>query len=563
MLKSMITQPEEERREEEMSSDEGDDSSISLIGRGTWLDRVAKEIIEREKNLKRDLSSIRVESGLGASGIPHIGSLGDAARAYGVKLALNEAGFASELIAYSDDMDALRKVPSGMPEWLSNDLAKPVSEITDPFNCHKSYGAHMSSLLLEGLDKLKLKYIFQSGYDSYKKGFLVKQIDLILRNSELIGDKIEELTGQKKYLETLPYFPRCSKCHRLNVAHAYKYEPSEMKVYYKCSGDEIGKKWIEGCGNEGAADVRLGEGKLSWKVEFAARWAAFDIRFEAHGKELTDSVKINDWICDNVLGFPHPYHVVYELFQDKSGRKMSKSVGNLVSAQKWLTLASPQSLLLVYYKRIVGARNISEEDVPSYMDEFDSLEDLYFGKSKEQNSLKAARLKGIYYYSNLAEPPKSPSQHVPYRLLVELASVAPEENSEDYVAKRLVDYKVVRSIDDQVRERIRYAITWSKEFTLNSGQVTISPEEREAISDLVPKIESQTDPQQIQTTIFETARAHGIEPSKLFGAIYRVLLGSERGPRLGPYIADLGPAKVAQKLKDAANATDTVSEPAR
>ncbi len=529
-----------------------DQEEYSTIGRGTWLDKVAKEIVDREKKLGRDLSRIRVESGLGASGIPHIGSLGDAARAYGVKLALDEAGYQSELIAYSDDMDALRKVPAGLPDWLKNDIAKPVSEIKDPFDCHKSYGAHMSALLIEGLDLLGIRYKFQSGYESYKKGLLVKQIDLILRNAGVIGNKIEELTGQEKYHETLPYFPQCSNCHRLNVAHAYRYDPQEMRVYYKCTGDEIGKKWVEGCGHEGAADIRKGEGKLSWKVEFSARWAAFDIRFEAHGKELTDSVRINDWICDNVLSFPHPYHVVYELFQDKGGRKISKSVGNLVLPQKWLSLASPQSLLLVYFKRIIGARNISEEDIPAYMDEFDNLEDLYFGRVKEPNKAKEARLKGLYYYAYLRNPPSGPSQHVPYRMLVELATVAPPENSESYVAKRLLDYGAVKTIDDKLGVRIRYALNWSKEFTLQPERVELTTKEKETVTDLVSKIESQEDQQVIQTMIFETARSHGLEPAQLFRALYRMLFGVDRGPRLGPYIMDVGPAKVARKLKDVA-----------
>ncbi|HYB04551.1 MAG TPA: lysine--tRNA ligase, partial [Nitrososphaerales archaeon] len=147
-------------------SGSAEDSSTEIIGRGTWLDRVAREIIEREKTLGRSLDRIRVESGLGASGIPHIGSIGDAARAFGVKLALEEAGFHSELIAYSDDMDALRKVPAGMPDWLQNDIGKPVSEIRDPFDCHHSYGEHMSSLLRDGLDKLGVRYTFQSGYEA-------------------------------------------------------------------------------------------------------------------------------------------------------------------------------------------------------------------------------------------------------------------------------------------------------------------------------------------------------------------------------------------------------------
>jgi lysyl-tRNA synthetase class 1 len=552
MLKVMSEEETQETLEEQQEGTDPNEESPSLIGRGTWLDRVASEVIKRERELGRDLATLRVESGLGASGIPHIGSLGDAARAYGVKLALEEAGCQSQLIAYSDDMDALRKVPAGLPEWLNSEIAKPVSEIKDPFeDGHASYGAHMSALLLESLDSLGLKYRFQSGSDSYKNGLLTREIDLILRNASLIGEKIQELTGQQKYLETLPYFPQCSKCHRLNVAHAYRYDPLEMKVYYKCTGDEIGKKRVEGCGNEGAADIRKGEGKLSWKVEFAARWSAFDIRFEAHGKELRDSVRINDWICDNILKFPHPYHVVYELFQDKSGKKISKSVGNLVSPQKWLSLASPQSLLLVYYKRIVGARNISEENIPTYMDEFDYHEDVYFGKVREPNKMKEARLKGIYYYANLAHPPSSPSQHIPYRLLVELAWAAPHDRGEEYIARRLIDYKAIREISDDVKRRIKYALNWSREFTLAKEQVEMTILQKEAVIDLSSKILGQRDPQTIQTLIFDVSRSHKIEPSEFFSLLYRILLGVERGPRLGPYIVDLGADKVAQKLKDA------------
>lgn len=524
-------------------------SEQGVIGRGTWLDRVAKEIVDREKSLGRELGNIRVESGLGASGFPHIGSLGDAARAFGIKLALENAGFKSELIAYSDDMDALRKVPAGLPDWLEDEIGKPVSEIKDPFGCHSSYGEHMSSLLLDGLDKIGADYNFQSGYKAYKSGLLVKQIDLILRNAEIIGRKNEELTGQKKYLESLPYFPQCEKCRRLNVARPFKYDQSEMKVYYKCTGDEIGRKWVNGCGHEGVADIRKGEGKLSWKVEFAARWAALSIRFEAHGKELTDSVKINDWISDNILEFPHPYHVVYELFQDKAGKKISKSVGNLVTPQKWLTLASPQSLLLVYFKRIVGARNISEEDVPLYMDEYDQLEDLYFGKAREENKMKEARLKGLYFYSNLSKPPTAPTQHIPYRLLVELASVAPGPNPEDYVEKRLIDYRAIRQVDQDVKKRISYSLNWAKEFSLEESEIETSEREKKAMIVLASKLSEESDPQAIQALIFETARSFEMEPPEFFKLLYKALLGVDRGPRLGPYIRDIGSSKVAEKLR--------------
>ncbi|MDQ3848636.1 MAG: lysine--tRNA ligase, partial [Thermoproteota archaeon] len=171
-----------------------------VIGKGTWIDKVADTLIRREKKLGRNLSLIRVESGLGASGIPHIGSMADAVRSYGIALALQNFGFKSELIAYSDDMDGLRKIPKGLPNWLHDHIARPVSNIPDPFgSCHTSYGMHMSNLLLEGLDKAGINYRFQSGKEAYKQGTLVKQIDRILKNRAIIGEKIAQLVGQGKY----------------------------------------------------------------------------------------------------------------------------------------------------------------------------------------------------------------------------------------------------------------------------------------------------------------------------------------------------------------------------
>ena len=157
-----------------------------IIGKGTWIDKLAFELIEREKQLGRDVDGIiRVESGLGASGIPHIGSLGDAVRAYGVKLALENLGYKSELIAYSDDLDGLRKIPEGL-DVDPKEKGKRVSIIPDPKGCHESYGAHMSSLLLDGLDDLGIKYVHKTAHDTYKNGILKEQIHRILVNSKKI-----------------------------------------------------------------------------------------------------------------------------------------------------------------------------------------------------------------------------------------------------------------------------------------------------------------------------------------------------------------------------------------
>ena len=217
-------------------------SEQKIIGKGTWIDKLASELLDREKQLGRNTDLIRVESGLGAPGIPHIGSLGDAVRAYGVKLALENLGYNSELIAYSDDLDGLRKIPEGFPDSLEEHLGKPVSLIPDPTGEHESYGMHMSSRLLDGLDKLGIKYTFKRARDTYKDGILQNQIHTILTQSEKIGAKIEELVGQEKYQKSLPYFPVCSECSRLYTAEATEYLSDEKKVVYNCHDADIGSK---------------------------------------------------------------------------------------------------------------------------------------------------------------------------------------------------------------------------------------------------------------------------------------------------------------------------------
>ena len=207
--------------------------------------------------------------------------------------------------------------------------------------------------------------------------------------------------------------------------------------------------------------------------------------------------------------------------------------------------------MLVYYKRIIGARNISEEDIPTYMDEFDQLEDVYFGKVKEDNRRKEQKMKGVYYYVNLGKIPTSPSQHIPYRLLVELASVAPEQNAEEYMEKRLTEYKAIRQIDSNVQSRIALARNWAKEFSLSETHIRLSEAERIAILQLSSIVGTMNDPQEIQGLIFNTARSLKIEPGDLFRALYRLLLGTDRGPRLGPYIRDIGSARVSEMLRHA------------
>jgi lysyl-tRNA synthetase class 1 len=529
--------------------------SEAVIGHGTWYDKMAQKVVNREQKLGRSLERVRTEMGLGASGFPHIGSLGDAARSYAVTLALKEMGVNSELVAFCDDKDGLRKVPAGLPKSLEKYLGFPVSSIPDPFGCHESYGKHMSSLLLDALDKCDIKYCYVSAKEVYEKGLLREEIRTILLNAKKAGEIVKEEVGQERYTEVLPYFPVCEKCGRIYTTKALEFLPKTDKVIYSCEGLEIKGKLIEGCGHKGEADISRGEGKLSWKGEFAARWKALDIRFEAYGKDIADSVRINDRICREILCFEPPSHARYEMFLDKGGRKISKSTGNVFTPQVWFRYGSPQSLLLLMLKRFVGTRTLDVSDIPSYMNELDDLEDAYFGKKAVKDSRELVKLRGLYEYCWVMEPPDKPSVHVPYNLLAFLVKMAPKECLNEFVAEKLQSYGYLlknQPLDAALTKRIEYALNWTRDFEeIKETPVNLTQAEKTAITDLVKVLEIEDEPDKIQNAIFNAAKSSGLKPGAFFKTLYAILMGAPQGPRLGPYILAMGKQNVINALQRA------------
>jgi lysyl-tRNA synthetase class 1 len=520
-----------------------------MIGHGTWYDKTAARIAERERRLGRKLDLVRTEMGLGASGLPHIGSFGDAARSFAVTLALEEQGFRSELVAFSDDKDGLRKVPAGFPKKMQKYLGFPVTSIPDPFGCHSSFGEHMSSLLLEALDKANIQYHFVSAKKAYEEGWFNEEIKTILDNADKVGEIVKEEVGQERYVEALPYFPICRNCERIYSTTAKKFVSKEDKILYSCDGMEIKGKWLEGCGYQGEVDYRRGQGKLSWKSEFAVRWRALDIKFEAYGKDIEDSVRINDRICREILHYEPPLHARYEMFLDKSGRKISKSAGNVLTPQVWFRYGSPQSLVLLMLKRFTGTRELSVADIPQYMNEFDQLEDIYFDKKQIDNKKESAKLKGLYKYCWWLKPPLEESVHPPYNLLAYLVKLAPPDHEIEYITQKLEEYGYTtkQTALNVLASRIGYVSNWNADFgEIKETTAKLSKNEKDAVEELVQLLMPNVEADQIQGAIFSIARKHDIAPKQFFKTLYKILLGTAKGPRLGSYMIAMGVENVVQ-----------------
>ena len=524
-----------------------------IIGHGTWYDKTALEVVQREQGLGRSLDLIHTEMGFGASGIPHVGNLSDAIRSYAITVALQAQNYRSELIAFCDDKDGLRKVPTGLPKSLNKFLGFPVMSVPDPYKCHKSFGEHASSLLLEALDKCDVKYNFMSATDVYKRGLLNNEIKTILSNAKRVGEIIKAEVGQEKFEEALPYFAVCGNCGRIYTTKAHDFLPKENKVIYSCEGMEIKGQFFKGCGFKGEADYTRGEGKLVWKVEFAARWKALDVRFEAYGKDIADSVRVNDRICQEILNWPPPFHARYELFLAKGGKRFSKSAGTVFTPQVWFRCGSPQSLILLMLKRFVGARSISVFDIPAYMNEMDELEDIYFGKTQIPDKREVTKLKGLYKYCWWLKPPKQPSVHIPYNMLAYLAKIAPKGSENEYIVEKLKEYGYREEREGptpSLEDRIQFALNWTQDFEgIKETAMKLSFEEKKAVEELTQILQTETEADGIQGAIFNIARKHGIQPSQFFKTLYILLLGTPRGPRLGPYMVAMGSKNVMEALQ--------------
>ncbi|MBI3412865.1 MAG: lysine--tRNA ligase [Candidatus Aenigmarchaeota archaeon] len=526
-----------------------------------WADQFATKVVNREADLQRGIDTFRVESGLGASGIPHIGSLGDVLRQYAVKLSLEDLGERSELIAYSDDRDGLRKVPSGFDSSLEKYIGMPVTAIPDPFRCHRSYGEHMSSILIDAMDKIGLEYTFKSATEVYKSGVLDDQIEKLLANYKKIGTIIKEMVGQDKFLQAYPYYPVCEKCGRVYTTRVVDVFEKEKKVSYSCDQEFKGKNQttgnaviVNGCGHKGEASFAKGEGKLAWKVEFATRWAALKIVFEAAGKDIRDSVNINDRVCKEILGFEPPIHLFYELFLETGGKKISKSVGNVFTAQDWLKYGSKKSLALLMFKRATGTRELSPQDIPKYMNEVDDLDRIFFGEKAITNSKESVQLKRLYQFVNLMKTPSKPSLRINYDTVVNLTKVLPvqKEDRLKVISEILEHTGHFKKSDDikELEERLDYAANWLSVMKdeIKTVSVPISEDEKAALKEFAGSLKKGMAADDIQALVFDIVKRNDLDAAKFFRILYAAILGIERGPKIGKLASILGEEKVANAI---------------
>jgi lysyl-tRNA synthetase class 1 len=499
-----------------------------------------------------DRSCILFETGYGPSGLPHIGTFCEVARTSWVRQALSELrpGLRTELYAFSDDVDGLRKVPLNLTEeqrrGLEPHLGRPLCDIPDPFGCCASYADHNNGELRRMLDRYGFSYEFKSSRERYRSGAFNDGLRAILRHVEEIRALILPTLSPEKREGWSPFIPICGSCGRLYSTRVIAYLPEAEALRYRCEREAAGGA---GCGNEAETSVLDGRVKVGWKVDWALRWFVFGVHYEMYGKDLIESADLSGRIV-RLLGGEPPVPFFYEMFLDESGSKISKSVGKGITVETWLRYAPPESLALFLFRNPRKARRLSWEAISRSVDEYLELLDARYDPAAPEGT--APELRFI--------DPDLPEEH-PYRygvsfaMLLNLVATVGGDDV-DLVARYVHDYRGRHAGSEPfLRQLVGGAIRFHREARLPATPPPrFTVEERTFLAAMAGFLEPDRGEEEIQAGAFDLARRHGLDPRAAFAVLYRALSGQEHGPRFGPFVRLVGRERARAALLRAAAA---------
>jgi len=506
------------------------DIRTAAMASKAWPYEEARKLLKRWPERKPAGDPVIFETGYGPSGLPHIGTFNEVARTSFVRHAYEElTGAPTRLIAFSDDMDGLRKVPDNVPNqaMLIENLGKPLTRIPDPFGEHESFAHHNNAMLRRFLDLYGFDYEFLSSTDCYSSGRFDAVIRKILHAFDAIMGVMLPTLGEdrrKTYSPVLPISPNSGRVLQVAV------EVLDAEAGLIAFDDEDGSR-IQQSAFGGAA-------KLQWKVDWAARWVALGVDYEMAGKDLIDSVVQSGKIC-RILGGRPPEGFNYEMFLDEKGEKISKSKGNGLSLEEWLRYGSEPSLSFYIYREPRRAKSLHIGVIPRAVDEYWQFRGNYPNQPIEQ------KLGNPVHHIHRG---KVPTETLPltYGLLLNLVSlpgVADKETAWKFVQRYAPGSSP--ETDPELDELIGLAVNYARDFVapmLNRRPPTAM--EAEALRDLdseLAKLPPNSSAEDIQTQVFEVGKRHPFESLRAwFQALYETLLGSSQGPRMGSFIALYG-----------------------
>ncbi|MFC0239093.1 lysine--tRNA ligase [Rhodopseudomonas telluris] len=519
-----------------------------------WPFEQARALVNRLKKQPKD--EVLFETGYGPSGLPHIGTFGEVARTTMVRHAfrvLTDDKIKTKLLAFSDDMDGLRKVPDNVPnkELLEQNLGKSLTSVPDPFGTHESFGAHNNARLRAFLDTFGFDYEFASATEYYKGGRFDATLLKVLERLEKVMAIMLPSLREERAASYSPFLPICPRTGVVLQVPIVEHDVKAGTVSYD---DPETKERV-------TVPVTGGHCKLQWKPDWAMRWTALGVDYEMAGKDLIDSVKLSGKIAQAIGGTP-PEGFNYELFLDDKGQKISKSKGNGLTIDEWLRYASPESLSLFMYREPKAAKRLYFDVIPRNVDDYYQFLDGFARQDAKQ------QLANPVWHIHGGQPPKA-DMPVTFQLLLTLVSSSNAENAETlwgFIGR----YRpgVTPQSHPKLDDMVGYAINYYRDFVAPT-KVFRDPTdaERAALQDLrdaLSQLPADATAEAIQDVVYEIGRREPFLDHKKaakdgkpgvsldwFNMLYQVLLGQEKGPRFGSFVAVYGLANAVAMIDGA------------
>lgn len=498
-----------------------------------WPFEEARRIKDRYAKKDPEKGHVLFETGYGPSGLPHIGTFGEVARTTMIRRAFELiSDIPTRLICFSDDLDGMRKVPDNVPNgaMLHENLQQPLTSVPDPFGEYPSFGDHNNAVLRRFLDTFGFEYEFFSATSFYKSG---RFDETLCRAADHYDDIMAIMLAslreerQQSYSCFLPISPLSGRILYVPIK-----EVNNKDYTITFEGED---------GHDCTLPITGGNVKLQWKPDFGARWAALDVDFEMYGKDHSTNTPIYDGIC-KVLGGRAPEHMTYELFLDEAGQKISKSKGNGLTIDEWLTYAATESLSYFMYQKPKTAKRMHFDVIPKAVDEYHQQLRAYAGQDP------AGQVNNPVWHIHSGNPPMS-KMVVPFSMLLNLASVAGAKDKSGlwgFIRRYAPDASPETHPD--LDAAAGFALRYFEDFVAPTRQFrAASDTEAVALRDLQDRLHGWRegmDADALQTMVFAVGTEHGFDPLRAwFGALYEVLLGATQGPRFGGFIALYGIAE--------------------
>jgi len=510
-------------------SDGERDLAASLISQGK-----ADEAVKTFEALQRP---VVFETGYGPSGLPHLGTFGEVARTTMVRMAfrgLTDDAMATRLIAFSDDMDGLRKIPPGLPnsDRLAEDVDKPLTVVRDPYETHDSFGAHNNARLRAFLDAFGFDYEFASSTECYRSGIFDQTLLTALARFDGIQKIMLPSLGEERRATYSPFIPISPTTGRVLYVPTLERHVDRGTITFRDEDGSLAEVPVTG-----------GYVKLQWRPDWALRWTALEIDYEMSGKDLIDSVRLSNQVC-KVLGGTPPAGFHYELFMDENNQKISKTKGNGLTMEEWLRYGAPESLAYYMYQSPKSAKRLYFDVIPKATDEYLQQLDAYNRARVDASNVPA--IDNPAWHVHRGAPPEAGSP-VSFSLLLNLVSAA-DASTKDILWGFIRTYIPGATAETQpLLDRLAdYAIHYYEDFVKPNKRFR-APDamERAAIEDLAARFRALPagcqDAELIQAEVYEAGKTAGFEPLRLwFTALYEVLLGQSQGPRFGSFAAIFG-----------------------